>query len=197
MQIQINHSVKNKIMRTFKVPTREELDTKSQAITDNLKKKLGTVPNLYAVIGNSSNALEAYLNYSSGVSKGVFSNKEIEAIKLAVSQENNCAYCLAAHTAIAKMNGFTEAETLELRATTIADSRLKAITTLAAEITKNRGKASDRAIEQFYNEGFDDQALIDLISIVVDITFTNYTHRLTDVPVDFPAAKPIELEKVG
>ena len=39
----------------------------------------------------------------------------MQAINLAVSQANECNYCLAAHTALGKMAGFSEEETLDLR----------------------------------------------------------------------------------
>ena len=74
----------------IQVPGREQVDAKSQAIFDNLKKQLGTVPNLYAAIGYSSAALENFLGFSSQAGKASFNAKEIEAIKLAVSEANAC-----------------------------------------------------------------------------------------------------------
>lgn len=178
-------------MSKFQVPTRAQVDAKSQAIFDNLKSKLGMVPNLYAAIGYSSTALEAFLGFSSKAGKGTFTGKEIEAIKLAVAQVNGCEYCLAAHTAIAKMNGFTEEETLKLRALTIEDERLNTLVTLAKDVAENRARVSQENLDRFYAQGFDEKALIDFIAVVIDITFTNYTHILTDVPVDFPKAKAL------
>lgn len=181
-------------MKKIQVPTREQVDAKSQAIFDQLKKQLGIVPNLYATIGYSSEALEAFLNFSGSAGKGSFTGKEIEAIKLAVSEANECKYCLAAHTALAKNQGFTQEETLELRATSIQDERLQAITTLARDITLNRARVNPANLERFYAQGFEEKGLIDLIAVVHAISFTNYTHILTDVPVDFPKAAPLPVE---
>ena len=178
-------------MANIQVPTRDQVDTKAQGIFENLKKQLGTVPNLYATIGYSSDALESFLGFSGSAGKGTFSNKEVEAIKLAVSQVNECQYCLAAHTALAKMNGFDEAQTLELRAATINDARLGAITQLAREVAGNQGKASTRAIDNFLAQGFDEKGLIDLIAVVIAVTFTNYVHGVTKVPVDFPKTESL------
>ena len=174
---------------SIQVPTREQVDAKSQAIFDNLKKQLGTVPNLYATIGYSSETLENFLGFSSKAGKGSFSGKEIEAIKLAVSEVNACQYCLAAHTTLGKMAGFTEDETLELRAGTIEDARLRALTLLAGNIAQNRGKADEALKDRFFAQGFDEKALIDLIATVIAVSFTNYVHGSTKVPVDFPPAK--------
>jgi len=145
------------------------------------------VPNLYATIGYSSNALSSFLAFSGNAGKGTFNNKELEAIKLAVSEVNGCAYCKAAHTAIAKMNGFTDQETVELRKATISDDKLRALTILAQETAQNGGHASEDAKERFFAQGYDEKALIDFAAVVTEITFTNYVHGLTKVEVDFPA----------
>ena len=178
-------------MRTIKVPTRDQVDAKAQQILDKVKSQLGMVPNLYATIAYSSDTLENYLNYSSKVGKDSFSGKEMEAIKLAVSEVNGCEYCLAAHTAIAKMNGFTEDETIQLRDGSIADAKLNTLSTLAAEVAQNRGKASQNKLDEFFAAGYDEKALIDFLAVVMEISFTNYTHNLTQVPVDFPKAKSL------
>ena len=178
-------------MRQFSVPTRDEVAPKAQAIFDNLEKQLSFVPNLYAVAGYSEDALEAYLNFSGKIGKSSFSNKELEAIKLAVSEVNQCQYCLAAHTAISKMNGFSEEETIELRGATIENTKLRAIAQLAKNVSENRGRATAEAVENFFAAGFDNKALIDLVGVTIEISFTNYLHNLTQIPVDFPAAKSL------
>lgn len=168
------------------VPTREQVNTESQAIFDQLKGQLGMVPNLYATIGYSSNALSSFLGFSGEAGKGTFSAKEIEAIKLAVSEANNCVYCKSAHTAIAKMNGFTEEETVDLRKARIADTKLNALTSLAKEVALKAGHVSDEVKEQFFAQGYDEKALIDFVAVVIAVTFTNYVHGITQVAVDFP-----------
>ncbi|MEM9921459.1 MAG: carboxymuconolactone decarboxylase family protein [Bacteroidota bacterium] len=178
-------------MSTFKVPSREQVDSKAQAIFDHLEKNIGFVPNLFATIGYSSNALESYLAFQGAQAKGSFKAKEREAIFLAVSQVNGCDYCLAAHTAIGKMNGFTEEETVQLREGTHADNRLNIITRLAADITRSHGRPSKSLLDEFFGLGYDEKGLVDLVTLVADKTLANYVHNITGVPVDFPAAKSL------
>jgi len=184
-------------MKKIEVPNRSQVDSKAQQIFDNLEKNLGMVPNLYATIGYSSDALENFLNYSEKAGKSSFSAKEIEAIKLAVSEVNGCEYCKAAHTAIAKMNGFTEEETLNLRSGNIEDDKLKVLTQLSREIAQNKARVDQEYLDNFFNLGFDEKALIDLVSVIIAITFTNYIHILTQVPIDFPEAKSLSAELVS
>lgn len=93
-------------MATINVPSRAEVNELNQGIFDNLEKQLGFVPNLFATYALSNNALNNYLALSGA--KTSLNNKEKEVVNLAVSEVNGCAYCLAAHTAIAQMNGFTQ-----------------------------------------------------------------------------------------
>ena len=171
------------------VPTKEQVNSESQAIFDQLQKQLGMVPNLYATIGYSSSALSAFLAFSGSAGKDSFSNKEIEAIKLAVSEANNCIYCKSAHTALAKMSGFTEEETLQIRNATIEDEKLNVLTSLAKEVAQKAGHVDEAVKERFFTAGYDAKALIDFVAIVAAVTFTNYAHALTKVEVDFPVVK--------
>ena len=81
---------------------------------------------------------------------------------------------------------------LDIRAGEINDPRLQAISRLAADISRNRGKADESLKAAFFAQGFNEKALIDLIAAVTAITFTNYVHGATEVPVDFPKAKSLE-----
>ncbi|MCG8579108.1 MAG: carboxymuconolactone decarboxylase family protein [Bacteroidales bacterium] len=181
-------------MTKINVPTREQVDQKAQNIFDVLKKNLGMVPNLYATIAYSSDVLEAYLNYSGIIGSSSFSKKEIEAIKLAVSQENGCEYCTAAHTAIGKMNGFTEEETIAIRLGKIADQKLNLLVNTAIELAREKGRLSNESKEAFFRQGFDNKTLVDLIAVVNAVSFTNFIHNATQVPVDFPAAPELQNE---
>lgn len=182
-------------MNTFNVPTRENVSTNNQAIFDNLNKALGFVPNLFATYAHSDTALENYLIFSNA--KTSLSAKEKEVVNLAVSQVNDCIYCLSAHTAIGKMNGFTDAQILELRAGfSSVNSKLDALAKLAKNITENRGKTDDTVLENFFNQGYTKGNLIDVISLVGDKTISNYIHSTTKVPVDFPVAQALELESI-
>ncbi|WP_340155469.1 carboxymuconolactone decarboxylase family protein [uncultured Winogradskyella sp.] len=182
-------------MSTFNILTREDVSANNQAIFDNLEKAVGFVPNLYATYANSDTALENYLTFANA--KTSLSAKEKEVVNLAVSQVNDCIYCLSAHTAIGKMNGFTDEQILELRAGySSVNTKLDALAKLAKNITENRGKTDQDVLENYFNAGYTKGNLIDTISLVGDKTISNYVHSTTQVPVDFPLAQPLELETV-
>jgi uncharacterized peroxidase-related enzyme len=179
-------------MSNLKVVTREQAAPQIQGIFDALKSKVGMVPNLYAFIANSAITLPAYLAFDEALGKGVFNAKERQAIFLAVSQVNDCHYCQSAHTAIAKMNGFSEEETIKLRTATIEDNRLNAITSLASEITRTHGKPSEKTLDDFFAAGFGTDALVELVAHIGYKTVANYLHNIAHFPIDFPEAKRVD-----
>lgn len=184
-------------MKRLSVITKEQASNQSRQIFEGIEKEAGMLPNIYAVIGNSANALGSYLTFSEAQKNGSFSAKEREAIFLAVSEENGCNYCLSAHTAIAKMNGFSDEGILQLRAGNHSDSKLNILTNLAKSIVANKGRADEGPVQSFYEAGYDEKALVDLVALVVDKTFTNYIGRLAKPAIDFPKAQPLAKESLA
>ena len=87
-------------MKTLKALKPDQVDESTKEVFAAIKQKVGMLPNLYAAIGNSPKLLQGFLAFEATLKEGTFSNKENEAIALAVSQINNCQYCLAAHSTI-------------------------------------------------------------------------------------------------
>lgn len=177
-------------MSTFKVPTRESVSPANQVLFDHLRLNIGMVPNLYATMANSENALATYLAFSSA--KTSLTAKEKEVVNLVGSQLNNCDYCNSAHTAIAKLIGFADHQILEIRKGGASfDSKLNALAKLTVSIVKNKGAADQQLLEQFFTAGYGNEQLIDLLLVIADKVVTNYLYAITGVPIDFPVAPKI------
>jgi len=180
---------------TITVPTGEEVSQESKEIFNGIEKSLGFLPNLYAVIGHSSNALKHYLQWEGAMTgKSSFSKKEEEAIKLVISEVNGCQYCLAAHTFLGQQFANWELnDTIAIRGLNVEDVKLKSLLVLTAEITSKQGNASDKAKSTFFDQGYTQENLMDLVSIVSIMTMTNFLHNLSGIPIDsqFPLAKSI------
>ncbi|MEP4533190.1 MAG: carboxymuconolactone decarboxylase family protein [Cyclobacteriaceae bacterium] len=179
----------NVTVAEFNVPSKSEVSPINQEIFDNLNKALGFVPNLYATIAYSNNGLKRYLDFQNAQTS--LSNKEKEAVNLVVSQVNGCIYCQSAHLVLGKMNGFDDSQLLDIRKGKSENTKLNALVKLAADITKNKGNASEENVEDFFAQGYTKENLVDLILQVSDKTAMNYLHNLTKVPVDFPIAESL------
>jgi uncharacterized peroxidase-related enzyme len=177
-------------MKNFQIPQKEQLSEANQNIFNQLEKGIGYVPNLFATFAHSENGLSTYLGLQNA--KSSLKAKEKEVINLVVSQYNKCLYCLSAHTAIAKLNGFNDGQILEIRRVNISfDSKLNALGNLVHEAVSNKGEISDETKEKFFNEGFTEGNLIDVIIAIGDKTITNYLYAATKIPVDWPIASEL------
>jgi uncharacterized peroxidase-related enzyme len=172
---------------TFSVPARAEVSPNNQAIFDKLQKGLGFVPNLYAYFGKNETALADYLTLQNR--KSTLRAKEREVINLVTSQINGCRYCQSAHTALGKINGFTDEQILEIRGGSAGfDSKLDALAKFTASVVKQQGRATPEAVEAFFAAGYTEANMIDVIIVVGDKIISNYLHNLTHLEIDFPLA---------
>ena len=172
------------------VPTRDQVSPANQALFDNLKKGLGKVPNLYATLALSEHALGNYLAFQNARSS--ITGQAREVVNLVVSQVNACEYCLAAHTVIGGLIGFTPEQIVEIRRGRASwNPKLDALAQLVRNIASERGHADPARVEAFFAAGWTQENLVDAIVVVGDKTVTNYLHGTTKVPVDFPPAPAI------
>lgn len=178
-------------MPTFTVPSRDQVAPEAQAIFDQFQQSIGKMPNLYATIGYSANALSTYTQYVRGQVKNTFHARDREGIYLIVSQLNGCEYCLASHTQSAIKTGWKEEDTIQLRAGTHPERKWQVIYSIIRSAIENKGAVNDTLLSAFSSLGFHEDALMDLFVLINVMSFTNYIYRLTQIPIDFPLAKPV------
>jgi AhpD family alkylhydroperoxidase len=89
-------------MSRLSIPAVADAPAASQPLLAAVQKKLGVVPNLMKLLGQSPAALEGYLSLSGALDRGVLNAKLRESLALAVAEFNGYDYCLAAHSYIGK-----------------------------------------------------------------------------------------------
>lgn len=151
-----------------------------------VQNKLGFIPNLIKVFGNSPATLKSYLSLGELTASGNFSNKFREQLALAIAEENECNYCLSAHTAIGKMNGLTEEETVQNRQAIATDTKTQAGLEFAKLVTKNRGNVSSEELATIKAAGYNDSDVLEIVLNVVSNTLTNYVNHIAETEIDFP-----------
>lgn len=176
-------------MQKFKVPTRGDVSETNQAIFDNLQKQIGMVPNLYATMALSPTALGDFLTF--GNRKSSLSKKEQEIVNLIVSNVNGCNYCQSAHTAIGKMNGFSDEEIIEFRKGKSSNEKYNVLVQTAKALVIDKGHISEEVKDKFLKTGYSQENLLDVIFLIGDKTITNYLYGAFNFPIDFPLAEKI------
>lgn len=145
--------------------------------------------NLFKGLANSPAALDAYLAFSSALAKGALNAAEREAIALAIGEANGCDYCLAAHTALAKGAGLSEAHALGARRGAVEDAqKLDALVKFALRVHEKKGFVADADLAAFKSAGYTDAHAAEVVANYALNIYTNYFNHLNQTTVDFPAA---------
>lgn len=150
-------------------------------------KSLGSVPNLFRVVGNSPAALKGYLGLSGAVSASTLDIKTQERIALSVAETNGCDYCLSAHTYLGRnVAKLDDAEITANRHGSSNDIKAAAAVRFAAQVVKSRGHVSNDEVAAAKAGGFGDAEIIDIVLAVALNTFTNYVNEIAKTEIDFP-----------
>lgn len=152
----------------------------------NVKNMLGSTPNIFTTLANSSAALGFFLNGISALNETKISASLREQIALTVAGVNTCDYCASAHTAIGKMQNIPEAELTKNLMGKSGTSKTEAALKFAQQIVKSRAKLSDSDLEAVRKAGYSDEEIVEIIAVVCQNIFTNYFNHIAGTEVDFP-----------
>jgi len=161
----------------------------SREMLQTVRERMGMIPNVLATLAHSPPALQGYLQLKEALAGGRFSEAEQEQINLAVSQTNQCDYCLAAHRTVGGQLGLDEEAIRLARAGQADDQRLRAALTFVQKLVEKRGWADDEDLREAREAGLNDPEIIELIAHVTLNTLTNYTNHVADTELDFPSAE--------
>jgi uncharacterized peroxidase-related enzyme len=165
------------------------VDSKVATTLSQVEKSLGMVPNLFATLANAPVALDGFLSLSKTLSRGRLTARQREIVALAVGQENECRYCLSAHTASSRGVGLNDAGALKARNGDGDDPFERALASFAKSIVRQRGHVLDKDIERARKVGIDDGLMMEIIANVALNTFTNYANEVADTEIDFPVVE--------
>jgi uncharacterized peroxidase-related enzyme len=158
----------------------------SKPALEKIQKSLGFIPNLMATFANNPTVLLGYLALDAVYEKGSFTPRERQIILLAASVENNCNYCVAAHSTIAKGALHTPPEVIAAvrKGTLVPDAKLNALVTLVKELVRERGYAKDETIQKFLAAGYKKEQVMELLLGIALKTISNYLDHISPTPVD-------------
>lgn len=174
-------------MSTFKLHTLASAPAGSLPTLEAANKGLGFIPNLYAHLAESPVTLQAYKQLGALLEQSAFTPEEQQVILLAVSVENRCTYCVAAHSFIARNMVKAGADTItSLRSGgALQNAKLNVLATFTRAVVRERGWVADsQELKNFFGAGYTKQHALEVILGVAMKTVSNYANHLTDTPVD-------------
>lgn len=173
-------------MIKFIVHTSETAPSRSQPLLAGIKNAFGFVPNLFAVFAESPAALQGALAMAEAFSKSTLSPAEQQLVALAVSEANDCQFCVAAHSTIAKHAAKVDPASVDATRARepLADPRLDALVIFTRSVVEQRGFVADAEVAAFMEAGYTKAQVIEVLLGVGMKTFNNYVDHVAHVPLN-------------
>lgn len=167
-------------MTNFTHYTSETAPDNAKEMLINIEGKYGFVPNLFSYMAEAPTTIEAYLKLYELISNSSFTPAQQQIALLAVSVENDCNFCIAAHRAFGKMQK-VDSQTMDsiLNNEEANDSKDRALIKFTKSAVKNRGRLTEGEITEFIDAGFTKKQILELMLIVTIKTLSNYINHLT------------------
>lgn len=172
-------------MTTLKIHDIASAPEGSKPLLENSQKSFGMIPGLHGVLASSPKILEAYQTLHKLFTETSFNEEELTVVWQAINVEHACHYCVPAHTGIAKMMKVDDHITEALRnETPLENSKLEALRTMALTIVRNRGHVTQDDLDHFYEAGYGEAQVLEIILGLSQKTISNYVNHIANTPVD-------------
>ena len=161
-------------MNTFNIHTLETAPKESKPLLEKSKNAFGRIPGLHAVLAESPELFNAYQSLHE-----LFSSSSLNNV------EHECHYCVPAHTGIANMINIDPEITEALRnETPLPNEKLEALRNITLSLVRKRGNVTKDEIDVFFNAGYEQRQLLDIILGISQKVISNYVNHIAETPVD-------------
>ena len=172
-------------MTDFTVHTIDDAPADSVPPLRALERGLGFVPNLAATMAESPTLITGFVELRQTLAGGELTGVEREIVALAVSLENDCDYCMAAHSTFALMQ---EADDNAVSAARAGDEphdpKLGALYRFARSLVAKKGHVGDAGTQALLDAGYSRGALFEVVAQIGHTTLANLAHSITRAPLD-------------
>jgi alkylhydroperoxidase family enzyme len=184
-------------MTHFTIHTQETAPAASKPLLDKAQKEFGFVPGLLGVLAEAPKVLEAYPLLGTLFNETSLTTIEQHVVWLTINYENDCGYCVPAHTGLAKLDAVPNGVIEALRnGTPIADPKLEALRTFTVQVVQKSGWVTDDDVQAFLDAGYTQQQILEVILGLAHKIISNYTNHVAKTPVD-AVFKKFAWEKPG
>jgi uncharacterized peroxidase-related enzyme len=173
-------------MTRFAAHTPHTAPAASRPLLEGIERSFGFVPNLFGVFAESPAALQGALAISEAFSKSSLSLAEQQLVMLAVSEANDCEYCVAAHSTIGKRMAKVDPALIDAtrRRQPLADPKLDALVTFTRKVVEQRGFVADSEVTALLATGYSKAQLLEVLLGVGMKTFNNYVDHVAHTPLN-------------
>jgi uncharacterized peroxidase-related enzyme len=164
----------------------EASETQKELLTIT-RKEYKMIPNMYRAMANQPALMKSYMDAYKGFrTQSNFSSVEQEVVFLTISVENNCSYCMAAHSIIADLVSKVPPNITDAIRTgaEIPDAKLKSLQEFTSIMLNKRGNPSEEDVRLFFENGYNEKHILDIILAISIKTISNYTNHIFHTEID-------------
>ena len=157
----------------------------AQPLMKTAVEHYGFVPNAIGAMAESPETLSGYLTLDDLACRTSLTGTERHVALLAITRELECPYCVAAHSAFAKMADLPEDTVSRLRnGLPLDDSRLAALQEFITILIRKRARLSEEEHSAFLQVGYSHRNVLELILLVANKTIAVYSNRVMGTDLD-------------
>ena len=171
----------------FPLHTQESAPDDSKGVLMAMRNKFGFDLNLFGKLATSSKALKTYTGVNEIFARTTFSPLEQQIVLLAVSNYNECGYCVAAHTTASLMQELPEqAIRAAANGLPIEDEKLEALRLFTHNMVAKRAELDRGELDTFLAAGYTPENALEVVVGISLKTLSNYANHLMRTPMDEP-----------
>lgn len=172
-------------MAEFTIHTLDSAPEAGKPLLEASIKATGRIPGLHGTMADAPPLLAAYQAAHQQFLASTLTDAKKTVVWQTVNVEQNCHYCVPAHTGIAKMMQVDDAITDALRnETPLPTPKLEALRDFTLLVVRNRGFVDDADTQAFLDAGFTHANILEVILGVAQKVMSNYTNAIYRTPVD-------------
>lgn len=169
----------------YSIYTESDAPQPSRPLLAAIREGSGFVPNCLGALATSPVALQGYLALDTQIGQSRFSEEEKGVIYLAITRENACPYCVAAHSAMAKMSGVDNTVVQSIReGRPLAERKLETLHSFTANLVRSRGEVDEADVQAMLDAGYDRGQLLEIILFVAIKAIGAHANRLMGTDLD-------------
>ena len=172
-------------MTDFIKHTIETAPEASKPLLETSFKNNGRIPGLHSIMADAPGLLATYNFAHQQFMATSLTDDEKTVVWQTVNVEQDCHYCVPAHTGIAKMMKIDDAISDALRnETPLPTAKLEALRDFTLLVIRNRGFVNEADTQAFLAAGFTKTNILEVILGAAQKLMSNYTNHFAQTPVD-------------
>jgi uncharacterized peroxidase-related enzyme len=178
-------------MSRIAIPQTGTTHADTHATLEGVGKTLGFVPNLHRLLAVNPHVLAGWAGLQGNLAR-TLDVKTRDAIALAASDTNDCAYCLGAHSYVSAKFAKVSPEEIALNRTgASSDPKRAAAATFAKAVLASSGRVSDTELTAVRAAGYTDADIVAIIALTAQFSMTNFLNNVAQTEPDFPAVETV------